>query len=281
LSFSQTVALGALAGFTIYLGLPLARLQILGSKMRVALAMFSVGVLAFLFVDVIAEATHILEGSVEGFKDGNESFGHVMGMAALLAGGFFLGSAAIVERRIWPSRLSLPRIRGGSAASAAIGADAGEIDSADKQALATGLTIACAIGLHNFAEGLAIGVSAKSGAISLATVLIIGFALHNATEGFGIIGPLGGLRPSWTWIGLAGFIGGAPTFFGSMVGYNVTSEPLELAFYALAGGAIFYVIGEVWNGMRRYGHRELGFYMLSLGFFVAIATEMVVEYASA
>jgi ZIP family zinc transporter len=281
LSFSQTVALGALAGFTIYLGLPLARLQLLGTKMRVALAMFSVGVLAFLFVDVIAEATHILEKAVEGFKDGNESFGHVMGMAALLAGGFFLGSAAIVERRIWPSRLSLPRIRGGSAASAAIGADGHELDSADKQALATGLTIACAIGLHNFAEGLAIGVSAKSGAISLASVLIIGFALHNATEGFGIIGPLGSLRPSWSWIALAGFIGGAPTFFGSIVGYNVTSEALELAFYALAGGAIFYVIGEVWNGMRRYGHRELGFYMLSLGFFVAIATEMVVEYASA
>jgi zinc transporter, ZIP family len=281
LSFSQTVALGALAGFTIYLGLPLARLQILGSKMRVALAMFSVGVLAFLFVDVIAAAVRILEESVEGLKDGHESLGHALGLAALLAGGFFLGSAAIVERRIWPGRLNLPRIRGGAAASPAIGAEPGELDSADRQALATGLTIACAIGLHNFAEGLAIGVSAKSGAISLATVLIIGFALHNATEGFGIIGPLGGLRPSWKWLGLAGFIGGAPVFFGSVVGYNVTSEPLELAFYALAGGAIFYVIGEVWHGMRRYGHRELGFYMLSLGFFVAIATEMVVEYASA
>jgi zinc transporter, ZIP family len=110
LSFSQTVVLGALAGFTIYLGLPLARLQILGSKMRVALAMFSVGVLAFLFVDVIAEATHILEGSVEGFKDGDESLGHVLGMAALLAGGFFLGSAAIVERRIWPRALRLAQM---------------------------------------------------------------------------------------------------------------------------------------------------------------------------
>jgi ZIP family zinc transporter len=281
LSFTETITLGALAGFTIYLGLPLARLQLLGSKTRVALAMFSVGVLAFLFVDVIAAATHILEVSVEGLKDGDESLGHTLGLAALLAGSFFLGSAAIVERRIWPGRLNLPRIRGGAAASPAIGAEPGELDSADRQALATGLTIACAIGLHNFAEGLAIGVSAKSGAISLATVLIIGFALHNATEGFGIIGPLGGLRPSWKWLGLAGFIGGAPTFFGAVVGYNVTSEPLELAFYALAGGAIFYVIGEVWNGMRRYGHRELGFYMLSLGFFVAIATEMVVEYASA
>ncbi len=53
------------------------------------------------------------------------------------------------------------------------------------------MTIAAAIGLHNFAEGLAIGVSASTGEIALATVLIIGFALHNATEGFGIIGPLG------------------------------------------------------------------------------------------
>ena len=53
-------------------------------------------------------------------------------------------------------------------------------------------------------------------------------------------------------------IGGGPTFLGAMVGYNVTSEPLELAFYALAGGAILYVIGEIWHGMRRYGHRELG-----------------------
>ena len=58
-----------------------------------------------------------------------------------------------------------------------------------------GLAIAAAIGLHNFAEGLAIGVSAKAGEISLATVLIVGFALHNATEGFGIIGPLGDVAP--------------------------------------------------------------------------------------
>ncbi len=46
------------------------------------------------------------------------------------------------------------------------------------------------IGLHNFAEGLAIGQSAASGEIALATVLVIGFGLHNATEGFGIVAPL-------------------------------------------------------------------------------------------
>ena len=63
-----------------------------------------------------------------------------------------------------------------------------------------------------------------------------------------------------------------------MIGYNVTSEPLELAFYALAGGAILYVIGEVWQGMRRYGHRELGLFVLGAGFTLAVITDMVVVY---
>lgn len=126
--------------------------------------------------------------------------------------------------------------------------------------------IATAIGVHNFAEGLAIGVSARAGQIGLATVLIIGFALHNATQGFGIIGPLGDIKPSWRWLGLAGLIGGAPTFLGSIIDYNVTSAPLELVFYAVAGGAILYHIGEIWHSMRRYGHRELGLILLASGF---------------
>jgi ZIP family zinc transporter len=109
-------------------------------------------------------------------------------------------------------------------------------------------------------------------------VLIIGFALHNATEGLGIVGPLGGVRPSWRWLLAAGMIAGAPTFVGSMVGYAVTSQPLELAFYALAGGAILYVIGEVWQAMRRFGHRELGLYLLAAGFMTGVVTDMIVSY---
>jgi hypothetical protein len=66
-----------------------------------------------------------------------------------------------------------------------------------------------------------------------------------------------------------------------MVGYNVTSEPLELAFYGLAGGAILYVIGEVWNGMRRFGHRELGMWLLCIGFLVGVTTDLVVVYGGA
>ena len=63
-----------------------------------------------------------------------------------------------------------------------------------------------------------------------------------------------------------------------MVGYNVTSEPLELAFYSLAGGAILYVIGEIWHAMRRYGHRELGLVLLACGFAAGVLTDLVVVY---
>jgi ZIP family zinc transporter len=188
-----------------------------------------------------------------------------------------LAGLAMTERRLRSLR-PLPPIAGGAVDVLSAEELLHNEAAARARALRTGITIAAAIGLHNFAEGLAIGVSASAGDISLATVLIVGFALHNATEGFGIVGPLGDVRPSWKWLGLVGLIGGAPTFLGSMLGYSVTSEPLELAFYAVSGGAILYVIGEVWNGMRRYGHRELGLWLLSVGFFVGVVTDLVVAY---
>jgi zinc transporter, ZIP family len=284
MSFGQTIALGALAGFTIYLGLPLGRLQLLSDKARVGLAMFAVGILAFIFVDVIAHASEIVEGALDGFKDGKSSFGHLVVLVTLLVGGFGLGSAGLglIERRLRPVRKQpQPPMAGGAEAGAFTAEEVDRLAAQDetrRRALQTGLVIAIAIGLHNFAEGLAIGVSARAGAITLATVLIIGFALHNATEGFGIVGPLGSIKPSWRWLLLVGLIGGGPTFLGSMLGYSVTSEPLELAFYALAGGAILYVIGEIWQGMRRYGYRELGLLMLTFGFAAGIITDLVVEY---
>jgi ZIP family zinc transporter len=282
LSFMDTVVLGALAGLTIFLGLPFARLDLLGTRSRIALAMFSVGVLAFLFVDVMEHGFSIVESAVEGFKDGDGSLGRAVGLAFLLGAGFAAGTAglAALEARMRPGKGGLPPIAGGSPELTVDDAIAMEREAtaARARALRTGMTIAAAIGLHNFAEGLAIGVSASTGEISLATVLIIGFALHNATEGFGIVGPLGSVRPTWGWLALAGLVGGGPTFLGSIVGYNVTSEPLELAFYAVSGGAILYVIGEVWTAMRRYGHRELGLWLLAVGFFVGIATDLIVVY---
>jgi len=284
MSFAETIGLGAVAGLTIYLGLPLGRLQLLGSRSRVALAMFSVGILSFIFVDVLSNGLAIVHTALGHAENHTGSVAYLVLLVALLAGGFLIGSSglAALERRMRTGGPRNPPIAGGAGAAAVAGTEAealaDELAVARRRALRTGLTIAGAMGVHNFAEGLAIGVSARAGSISLATVLIVGFALHNATEGFGIVGPLAGVKPSWGWLAVAGLIGGGPTCLGTMVGYSVTSHPLELVFYAAAGGAIMYVIGEIWNGMRRYGHRELGLLMLSAGFLLGVITDLVVTY---
>jgi ZIP family zinc transporter len=287
MSFANTALLGAIAGFTIFLGLPFGRANRLGARGRVALSMLAAGVLAFLFMDVGAEGLGILEHHLDAYKNHAASLWPVVGLFALLSAGFLVGVGGIAsaQRRVLRPGSALPPVAGGESAAAMTAGELADhrraVSAIERRALRTGMIIATAIGLHNFAEGLAIGVSSQAGEVGLATVLIIGFALHNATEGFGIIGPLHGVRPSWRWLGLAGLVAGGPTFVGAMVGYQVTSDALQLLFFALAGGAILYVLGEIWAGVRRLGHAELGLYMLGAGFLIGIATDLVVAYGGA
>jgi ZIP family zinc transporter len=246
--------------------------------------MLSAGILAFIFMDVGAEGLGIIEGRLDAFKDGDQTLWPTIGLFLVLGVGFLAGVGGITTiQRLMGRRQPLPPLAGGEAGAVAAekltaATQPRAVSETERLALRTGMTIAVAIGLHNFAEGLAIGVSAQAGEVALATVLIIGFALHNATEGFGIVGPLGGIRPSWRWLILAGIVGGAPPFLGAMVGYQASSDALELLFFALAGGAILYVIGEIWAGVRRLGHAELGLYMLGVGFMLGIGTDLVVAY---
>src|SRR5919197_3015053 len=140
MSFDETVLLGALAGFTIFLGLPVGRVQLLSTRTRVALAMFSVGILVFLLVDVLGHAFEISEGAVEAFHEGEGSFGRAAGLALLLIGGFGLGSAglAILERRLRPAA---PPIAGG-AVDVIAADDQSVVAAARTLALRTGMIIA-------------------------------------------------------------------------------------------------------------------------------------------
>src|SRR5207244_210923 len=135
-------------------------------------------------------------------------------------------------------------------------------------------------GLHNFSEGLAIGGSAHRGEVSLAVLLVIGFGLHNATEGFGIVGPLAaaGVRASWKWLALAGLIGGGPTFLGTVVGTSVSSVYVFVAFLALAAGAILYVLGELFAAGRRLSW-ETTLWGILVGFLLGLGTDLVLVAA--
>ena len=286
MSFAETVLLGAIAGFTIYIGLPIGRTGAVDPRTRVALAMFSVGLLAFIFMDVTSHAQELVATALAQYKAHRAGFGHVLGLFALLAVAFLAGTAGIAtcERRLRPR--SRPPVAG---ADPALGVEATGAATAENvalvrsRALRTGMTIALAIGLHNFAEGLAIGVSARAGQIGLATVLIVGFGLHNATEGFGIVAPLAaeGTRPSWGRLGLLGLIGGGPTFVGTLVGQSVTNDTLSIGFLTLAAGSILYVVIELLSVARKSGMKELVTWGVFAGVVAGFVTDAIVTAAGA
>ena len=144
------------------------------------------------------------------------------------------------------------------------------------------LLIAVGIGLHNFAEGLAIGQSAASGDIALATLLVIGFGLHNATEGFGIVAPLAGddaALPSWGYLLMLGAIGGGPTFLGAALGHGFTSEPVSVAFLTLAAGSIIYVVTQLVGIATKAKRSDLLAYGILLGLVAGFATDAIVTAA--
>lgn len=256
MNFGQTVLLGAIAGLTIYLGLPVGRIKALPDKFRSFLAMSSAGILIFLFFDIFTQLSAPITGNLSQ-KD-YPQFYLLLGVFIV---GFGMGLLALIvfERRM-------------------IRARAGLTQTLSPTRLA--LLIATGIGLHNFSEGLAIGQSAGSGEIAFAAILIVGFGLHNATEGFGIVGPLVGKeRPSWGFLGLAGLIGGGPTFLGTMLGYYMVSSAMSVLFLSLAAGALVYIIGEMFQQNWRSATKVPAAWGILAGFIFAYLTDLILVSA--
>jgi ZIP family zinc transporter len=274
-STGQTILLGAIAGLTIFLGLPVGRMRTGSSRVRTLLNGLSAGILVFLLVEILAESTHVVEESLEHLAGGG-SAARFAGLVAVFVLGLGVGLMGLLYAMLaWRRREARSRPSVGPGAMAL--AEAAPVHG---EALRLGLSIAVGIGLHNFSEGLAIGQTAQAGDVSLALLLITGFALHNATEGFGIVGPLAasGVRPSWGWLLLAGVIGGGPTFLGTVVGSAVASAYVYVAFLALAGGAILYVVGELFAAGRRLSW-EWTMWGVLLGFLAGFGTELILELA--
>jgi len=128
---------------------------------------------------------------------------------------------------------------------------------------------------------VAFPLAAAASKISLAITLIIGFGLHNATEGFGICGPIAGegTKPSWGFLATLGLIGGAPTFFGTVLGQAWSSEAASVIFFAVAAGSILYVVQELFAVNRKYGHTKLVMWLVLAGVVAGFATDFVVTAA--
>ena len=286
MSALQVATLGAIAGFTIFLGLPVGRLRNPSLAMKAFLNATATGVLLFLFWDVLAHAVEPVETALTAVtRDGTGSWMRFGALAAVAIASLTLGLMSLVYYEQWMADAKdagAGAAHGPGAADIAELAGPGAFDSATAgRRLA--LLIAVGIGLHNFSEGLAIGQSAAAGEISLAVLLIVGFGLHNATEGFGIVAPLAGEpnRPSWGFLALLGVIGGGPTLVGTLVGQSFVNDTVSIAFLALAAGSILYVIVQLLRVAQNLGRRTLMYWGLLLGLLLGFATDFVIVAAGA
>jgi ZIP family zinc transporter len=248
------VALGAVAGGTIFIGLPVARLKNPPRTLQGFLNAVATGILFFLLYDVLSQAINPVQSAVHRGAHGD---------VALYLGALVIGLAVGLLALVRFEQRFLRR-------------DPGTVLPATTLAY----MIATGIGMHNFSEGLAIGQSAATGEIQLAVLLIVGFGLHNTTEGFGISAPLAG-NASWGFIGLAGLIGGGPTFLGTILGISFHSQLIYVLFLALAAGSIIYVLAQLLPLVRRMQMQQLVMGGLVMGFTVAFATDLVLVAAGA
>jgi ZIP family zinc transporter len=255
MSLGHTVVLGAIAGFTIYLGLPVARWRHHGRHVQSLLSALALGVLFFLIWDIIAKALEPIEEALKtGVKSGH--WGTFASLGSMLVLGLVAGLVGLVafDTSVQGRRAAAPR---------------------PPRQLA--LMIATGLGLHNLSEGLAIGQAASTGEIVFAAILIVGFGLHNITEGFAVAAPLAlePQVPSWRFLGLAGLIGGGPTFLGTLIGYRVSSPQAFVLFLALAAGALIYIIGEMFAAGRRLEAPVWAASGIAAGFLIALGTDLI------
>lgn len=173
----------------------------------------TVGLLAFLFVDAVLEVFEIGAEVPAAFQ------GVPLGLFALLLS--FLALVA-VGRRSETGNDAQPGAR-----------------------LRVAYLIALGIGLHNLGEGLAIGTAYAFGEVALGTFLVVGFIIHNVTEGVGIVAPLVRTSPTRPHFAGLALLAGLPAVFGTWIGGFTLSPTLAVLLFGLGAGAILQVVYEV------------------------------------
>ena len=181
---------------------------------------FTMGLLIFLGIDAVLEASEISERHLSSIFNGELLIATVVILS-------FLSLYGIGQKLINTKNLSTL-----------------------SKGLTISLMIAIGIGLHNLGEGLAVGAAIALGEVALSTFLIVGFATHNTTEGLAIAAPLTNSKAKIAKMVGLGLIAGAPAIFGCWVGGFSFSPLFTLIFLAIGAGAIFQVVISIFQYMK-------------------------------
>ena len=169
MGIGQTLLLGFIAGVTILIGMPLGRMRRPSEALRVTLNALAVGILLFLVWDVLSAAWEPIDEGLAAHHETGAGLGSAVGYGLLFALGLSVGLLGLQQYEAW--------MGGGSAGRAqSFGPARWRARSSPPRGIRSwspgrqlALLIAVGIGLHNFAEGLAIGQAAAGDEIALAT----------------------------------------------------------------------------------------------------------------
>ncbi len=275
IDYYQLLLLGAIAGFTIFLGFPVALMKVSQNK-KAFLTSLAIGILIFLVIDVFSHAWDSVTTSVISAVAGKIPMAE--GITLLLT--MFIGIAiGLIGLSVYESKY----MKGTTKTEAKLENSMAGKDGVQIDRFKLAMMIAVGIGAHNFSEGLAIGQSYASGVIGLALLLVIGFAAHNATEGFGILGPLTNSekRPPIGFLVKLGLIGGGPTFLGTLIGSLWVSPILYVLFLSFAGGALIFVILLMYSVTIRQTSSKTIIAGIFIGLLFGFLTDLIVSLGGA
>ena len=220
----------------------------LGKKSFNFFLAFTMGLLIFLGIDAMIEASEISESHLSSIFNGELLIATVVILS-------FLGLYGLAKNlaKTEFSKLS--------------------------KAVTISLMIAIGIGFHNLGEGLAVGAAIALGEVALSTFLIVGFATHNTTEGLAIAAPLTTSKARIAkMIGL-GLIAGVPAIFGTWIGGFSFSPFFTLVFLSIGAGAIFQVVLSIFEYMKEKSDLTSNtslFAGISLGLIVMYLTGVII-----
>src|SRR5690348_8390785 len=114
MSTGQTLLLGAVAGLTIFLGLPMGRVQGVSPQLKAFFTAVATGILIFLFWDVTTQAVNPIETALQ-----DKAWGRFAGVSSIALTGFLVGLMSLVYYDGWIKRRQRKAMLGPGAASTA------------------------------------------------------------------------------------------------------------------------------------------------------------------
>ncbi len=137
-----------------------------------------------------------------------------------------------------------------------------------------------AITLHNFPEGMSVGVSFGSGELKNGLVLAIAVALQNIPEGLAVALPLVGLGYNkWKAVGIATLTGLVEPV-GGLLGITMVTlfqSVLPIAMGFAAGAMLFVISEEIIPETHANGRSRYATFALMIGFIVMMVLDNILS----